>query len=242
MSEGNNSQRRKNPNRPNQSAKLKRRRKMIMRKRIMLLGSAVVVIAIIVAALIGVIRLLTHDVEQSTLTIQEDGSIISEELQAFQEEYYSKKELKAYSTEAIKEYNEQVGSEAIKLKKVSVKQDVAYMKLEFASYKDYTDFTGYEMFVGTIKEAKKAGYQFGDTYVMVAEGKKGKNIPTEDVLSQEENQVVILKQNIAVEMKKPIKIVSDCDTVMVSDTCVSIEPTDGNYDATELRYIITKGK
>ena len=44
------------------------------------------------------------------------------------------------------------------------------MRTRYQSPEDYRQFTGYEMFQGTIAQAQGSGYTFADTFVSVADG------------------------------------------------------------------------
>ena len=165
--------------------------------------------------------------------------MICEELTDFAEDY-SRSELKTYMKEEIKEYNDANGKDSVKLDKIKFYSDLAHAKTTYASAEDYSKFTGYGLYTGTIKSAVKQGFDFSDAFVSVTDGEKGTSVDTLDITSQKKLKVAIIKENINVTVDGTILYVSDACTTMVDKSTVSIEQPDGNADATQLTYIIYK--
>lgn len=219
--------------------KIKARNQKIVQHRIAIL---IAVIILVIAAIVAVVKFsgwFDKIPDQSTLTISDDGKVICEELTDFAEDY-SRSELKTYMKEEIKEYNDTNGKDSVKLDKIKFYSDLAHAKTTYASAEDYSKFTGYGLYTGTIKSAVKQGFDFSDAFVSVTDGEKGTSVDTLDITSQKKLKVAIIKENINVTVDGIILYVSDACTTMVDKSTVSIEQPDGNEDATQLTYIIYK--
>lgn len=216
-------------------------RKAKMLKRRIIFGGGILVAAIAVILIVCFLTgMFDKGAEISTLTIQNDGTIVSEEVETLGEDYYAKGELKSFVKKEIKEYNSQAGTKAVKLQKLSVKGDNAYLKTGYKTAGDYQAFTGYELFSGTLEEAQKAGYDLSDTFMAVKDGAKGDGVDRETVLKDKKAKVVAIRENITVKVAGKILYVSGQDTEMTAEDTVTISQTDGNQDATDLTYIIYK--
>ncbi|MDD6193791.1 MAG: hypothetical protein PUB19_02695 [Lachnospiraceae bacterium] len=191
-------------------------------------------IAVLVCKLTGVFDKAT---EMSTLTLTEDGKVICEEVTSFDEDFYDKGDLKKFVKSEIAKYNDKAGSGKVKLDSLKVSGKTAYAKTTYASYKDYRDFTGIELYVGKVQNAKKT-YDFADAFVTVKEGVKGTSVETLDITSQPKLKVLVVKENITVVVPGEVIYVSDGATTMVDKNTVTIAQPDGNEDATQLTYIL----
>ena len=92
------------------------------------------------------------------------------------------------------------------------KDGKAYLRMEYSDYNAYKLFTGNELFVGTVGEAKAAGYDFQDTFSSVSDEKKGDAITVEDMTSDDEKKVILVKANETVVAPNDITAVSDACT------------------------------
>ena len=233
----------KNKRPSSNEAKTKRnqtRRNRAVRNRIIAL--CVIAFALIAAIVLLVCKLtgvFDKTAEMSTLTLTEDGKIICEEVTSFDEDFYNKGELKKFIKSEIDKYNKDAGDGKVKLDSIKVSGKTAYAKTTYASYKDYAAFTGIELYVGKVKNAKKS-YDFGDAFVTVKEGVKGTSVETLDITSQSKLKVLVVKENITVVVPGEIQYVSDGATTMVDKNTVTITQPDGNEDATQLTYILYK--
>lgn len=224
-------------------AKAKRnqtKRNRAIRNRVIAL--CVIAVAVIAAVAVLVCKLMgvfDKAIETSTLTLEEDGKIICEEVTSFDEDFYDKGELKKFVKSEIAKYNDKAGSGKVKLDSLKVSGKTAYAKTTYASYKDYKAFTGIDLYAGTVKKAKKT-YDFQDAFVTVKEGVKGTSVEPLDITSQPKLKVLVVKENITVVVPGEVIYVSDGATTMVDKNTVSISQPDGNEDATQLTYILYK--
>lgn len=207
-------------------------------RRMIIIGA--VVIFIIAAVVVGCFAAGVFEKRSdiSLLAVSKDGTVISEEVETLGEEYYTKAELKSFVKEAIKEYNDKAGAKAVKMERLLVKGEQAYLRTVYKTAEDYQAFTGYGLFAGTVAQAKKAGYDFADAFIVVKDGAKGDGTDVETVTKDEKANVVVLRQNTTVKVDGKILYVSGQDTEVKSGDTVTISQTDGNQDATDLTYII----
>ena len=215
-----------------------RREQIIRRRRMLLVGAVALLVIVIVVIVCLVTGVFENRAEKSTLTLEEDGTVVCEEVTDFGADYYDGSELRSYAREQIRAYNDANGADSVNLERVAVGDGEAYMRTRYQSPEDYRQFTGYEMFQGTIAQAQEAGYTFADTFVSVTDGAKGDSVGTDQVLADTEKNVLILRENITVTVEGTILYVSDESTTVESGDTVSIAQADGNEDATTLTYII----
>ena len=203
-----------------------------------LVGAAAVLVIVIVVIVCLVTGVFEKRAEKSILTLEDDGTIVCEEVTEFEADYYDGSELQSYAREQVAVYNDANGADRVRLERVAVGDGDAYMRTRYQSPEDYRQFTGYEIFQGTIAQAQEAGYTFSDTFVGVENGAKGDSVGSDQVLSDTEKKVLILRENITVTVEGTVLYVSDESTTVESGDTVSIAQADGNEDATTLTYII----
>lgn len=220
--------------------KKSKRAQVIRRRRILLFAALIVIAAVIIAVICLASGVFEKRAEKSTLTLNADGSLICEEVAAFDGDQYDKAELKKYAKTQIDAYNEENGKDSVRLERVAVKDGVSYMRVRYADAGDYQKFTGYEIFSGTIEKAQEAGYTFQDSFAQVKDGKKGDSVAAQDVTADNGQKTLILRENITVKVDGTILYVSEESTEAESSDTLSIAQVDGNMDATSLTYIIYK--
>jgi ABC-type lipoprotein release transport system permease subunit len=145
--------------------RLKRRREKLRKQRrnrkllLILLAAIVVVIIFFIAYLRGAFETRASE---NMLTVEKNGTIIYEEVQPSTD---NAKEIKEFAQKQIEAYNQKEGSEDVKLDRFSTDDDHIYLRTSYKDAATYTDFTGYELYVGTVAGAKKAGYDTSDIAV-----------------------------------------------------------------------------
>ena len=150
------------------------RRKKLMKKRLILAGMLVGALAVIALIVFLIVKLVSGAsfAETTTMKIASDGSITMDEVDDFSESNYDEDELEEYTKKLVDDYNNSGNVGKVKFKKVKVKDKKAYLRMEYSDYNAYKSFTGNELFVGTVGEAKAAGYDFQDTFSSVSDGQK----------------------------------------------------------------------
>lgn len=142
----------------------------------------------------------------NTVYLKKDGTVTEASFDLFDKEYYSSSELEAFVEDEVNAYNSAKHiSDAIKVRKVEVANQVAAVFLEYQSWKDYKEFNQQEMFLGTIEEALNAGYAFDTDFLSFSDYEPAKLI---DALGNNKNQVFIWNQSMDVQMDGSILYLS----------------------------------
>ena len=205
--------------------KIKRQRKLF---RIRVFAS--VVVAVIAILIILAIRgTFEKRAEVSTMTIS-GSQVIYEEIAPIGELDYE--ELVDFVKSETADVN------GVRLVRVAKKGDSAYVRTMYDDISTYSEFTGYEGFLGTIAEAKRAGYDFDAVFSSVNEGAMGDSIKASKVKKEEDMKVLIIRENGRFCVDGDIRYVSTEDMNIIDGSTVEIAQTDGNEDATVLGYIV----
>ena len=222
------------------------------RQKLMITGALAVVLVIV--SIIGVFVLggcSTYETDTNTVYLIEDGKVVSNSVEDFDESVYSKDELKSYIKGLVDTYNAE-HPDAIKQKSLNVKNGTATLVMEYATAEDFETFEGTEIFVGSIADAVAAGYTFEGEFANVADG-KAMPWTAEEFINDTTYQVVIIKANVNVSLKEgQICYVSAQNTESVKDGVVVIKDganifanldvveTEDTESATELEGVITE--
>ena len=215
------------------------RRKKLMKKKMLLLGMAAVALIVIILIIVLIVSLIKgrfHD--ETTLVIDSDGTVTMDEVDSFTESNYDINELKDYTDKLADEYNDSGKGGKVKLKKAKASDDKAYVRMQYSDYNAYMGFTGNELFVGTVGDAKAKGYTFEDTFSSVKDKKKSDPISPEDMAADDSKKVAVVRGNEHIIVPGKITAVSDPGTTIVGKDEVSVTQPDGNMDATTLTVIM----
>ena len=221
-------------------ARKRKRHREVIRNRIIFgtICAAILLVAVLIITKMGVAIFDAGPIPTtSTLTFQEDGQVVFEEVTDFDPEVYSKSELKTYTKDLIKEFNEK-HEEAITLKRFKVKDNQAYIKTIYKDAKTYTEFTGYETFNGSYDDAVSSGYNFEAVFSAVANNAKSAGQTVDAASTFAGSKVAVVKENVKVVVPGNIKYVSEPSTELADGQSINIKQQDGNEDATDLVYII----
>lgn len=218
------------------------RRKKLMKKRLILAGMLVGALAVIALIVFLIVKLVSGAsfAETTTMKIASDGSITMDEVDDFSESNYNEDELEEYTKKLVDDYNSNGNVGTVKFKKVKVKDKKAYLRMEYSDYNAYKLFTGNELFIGTVGEAKTAGYDFQDTFSSVSDGEKKDAVSVEDMTSDDSKKVILVRANETIVTPSDITAISDACTTIEKKDQVSIAQPDGNKDATVLTTIMYK--
>lgn len=158
---------------------------------------------------------------ESTVYVQKNGTLTSVDVEAFDTNTYDEQELKKYVEQTISDYNKENGKNQVTLKKLTVKDDVANLTLEYKTAADYRKFSGIDFFAGTLAEALAAGYSFDADFAAVKD-----NTPvacsSSEFINDASYKVVIVKDNTNVKIKGEIAYLSTENTKLVDESTVSI--------------------
>lgn len=142
---------------------------------------------------------------ETTVTVDDSGTVEELLLEDFSDETYKEKELAAQINELVEAYNKEAGSEAVSVKSMQVKDKKAKVQLEYQFVADYRGFNQIDFFAGTVKEAQEEGYTFASDFTD-AEGKDVSRAGMPD--GCEKQQVIIIREPMQVLVPGMIQYVS----------------------------------
>ncbi len=196
-----------------------------------------IIFACIMILCMGLLSGCSHktDADVSTVFVEKSGSIVSVDVETLDKEYYNAEELESYITEHVENYTS-ANKDTVEMKSFDAEEGSAKLIMEYDSYQDYSGFNGIELYVGSIVTAQAEGYDF-DTEFNSAE--ENTPVTKEEVISDDDNKVAIIKANVDVRVPGTILYVSAKDTQIKEKDTVSITGTRSNEEAAPT-YIIYK--
>ena len=190
----------------------------VMRKRIIVIMTAVLVCLSACAEAEG-------DYAESTIVVAKKGRISERIIENFDKDYYNLDELKSEFESSVSQYNENIGGEEIRLKKVELNGTL------LTGPSDYENFTGERLFVGTVKDAYDNGYTMDVTLKGVENGDKIEKV---QIMGLSDKSIVILSEHVRVRTFDDIAYVSANVDVVGDNEARVLSESDG------LAYIILK--
>ena len=166
--------------------------------------TAVIVILAAALALTGCSQ-EEENYEETVLSVQTRGKVSENIVESFDKDYYTIGELEGEFTSAISEYNDSIGGEEIRLKKIELKDKKVYVDLDFTGPSDYESFVGETLFVGTVSDAYDNGYSLDVTLKGV---EKGDKIGKIQLMGMMDKPIVILSEHVRINVFKDIAYVS----------------------------------
>ena len=148
------------------------------------------------------------DYDTTTVYIGKDQEVSEYIVENFDKSYYDTEELKQNMEQTIQEYNQKNGaSDLVVLDQYELLDDSAKLnvRIKYKSAKDYGNIHNCEFFVGTVKEAREAGYVLDGLHA--AEAQSAKTLAPVDQMTEE--KVVICEEKMDVEVKGDILYISD---------------------------------
>lgn len=235
----------KRTNKRKRSKAAKRKQKMMMTA-----GLAIVLVLVIIIGVFVLGSCSAYESDANTVYLLENGKVVSTSVESFDEDAYSKSDLKSYIKEVVNTYNEENGN-MVKQKSLKVKDGLATLVMEYADAETFEDFEGTEIFTGSVADAVAAGYTFEGDFANVADGKVTAS-STEEFLSGD-YKVLIIKANVTVSLEEgQICYVSAENTASVKDGVVvikdganilataEVEETEGTETGTEIEGAISE--
>lgn len=209
----------------------KKKRKLMKLKLGIAFFSLIAIVIILILVILNAAGAFYKRADKSTLILKADNSIIFEEVE--KSKYISsKKELSSYIKDLVNDYNSKNGKNAVKVEAISVKDNTAYVRLKYKDYNTYADFTGHDVYSGTVKAALKKGYAFDTSFYPVKDGKFADSVESDKVTSSKKNNVLIVPEAVNIRVDgKAIKYVSTEGTKVVDDDEISVK-ADGDTEPT----------
>lgn len=165
-----------------------------------------------------------YKADVNTVFVCKDGSIVTTDVEDFEEDTYDKDSLKTYVDDAIQTYNDAHEDGAVKVMDLTVKEGKATLMTEYKTAKDYSDFNGIELFAGTILDAKEAGYKFDTSFAEIHKGDVKGLVDKSAFYDEDKYKIVIIKGNTNVHVKGNILYASTENVEMVDNKTVCIRP------------------
>ena len=140
--------------------------------------------------------------DQDTISVDKRGRVTSTIVEEFDKEFYDAEELESEIDEELAEYNQNFAADHIRKEMFEVKDGIATLQLVFDESQYYKDYTGLELFVGTVSEAEEEGYEHA--------------VDVEELNSEGDARILILEE--AVQVRVPGRILAVCpeDNVTVT--------------------------
>ena len=117
-----------------QAARRKKRQREVMRNRIIFGVICVALLALIIGLVVklgGALLSSGRVADTSTITFTKSGQVVFEEVTEFDTQTYSKAELKKYTKELVKTFNDTYGDKAVTLDRIRFRGDQVSIKTTY---------------------------------------------------------------------------------------------------------------
>jgi len=157
---------------------------------------------------------------KSSILLNKDGSVVSADIEALNKDHYIQEELVTFVESQVDLYNtERTGTNTeakedlpIMVEKCAITDQTATVRLKYETVEDYLAFNSTmrvvpeALFVGTIAEAKKAGYEFEGSFVKV---KDNSPIDSSEAVKNEKQYVAVVEGILPVQVDGSILYMTD---------------------------------
>ncbi len=165
-----------------------------------------------------------EDFEETTIRVARKGKVTENIVEPFDKDYYDINELSVEFNDSVSKYNESIGSDEIRLKKIELSDSKVYVDLDFNGPSDYERFIGEKLFVGTISDAYDNGY----TMDVVLKGiKSGDKIGKVQIMGMKDKDIIILSEHVRIKTFRDIAYVSANVDVLDSREARVLSESDG---------------
>ncbi len=195
-----------------------------------------VVLGIFAAASIATACGSSFKPAESTVYVTDQGTVISADIEDFNEDYYDEEELNDYITESVESYVADNGDGSVEIDsfKIESSNDAgsrARLNLTYASYIDYAQFNDVMMFAGTVSEAQQEQYELGQNFQKVEKEALAGSMDISEILDEEEWKIVIIRENTNVKVDGTVRYVSDGNAQPVGRDTVQVSYDTEDADA-----------
>lgn len=153
--------------------------------------------------------------DSSVVYVDKKGNVTSLDVEELDQEYYDEEELKSFVDEAVKAYTDEHGKGSVKVDSITVEGGTAKLGMKYKTPEDYTNFNGIELYHGKVVASLAAGYVFDGAFARVEDGKVTGAATKQEIYSQEDLKVVIIRANTDVKVDGEICYVS-CENVKLT--------------------------
>lgn len=160
----------------------------------------------------------------SYIKVLEDGTIEGTIVEEFNESYYELDGLESMIKDAINEYNQKDITAGIQLISCEMVEEQVRVVIHYGTYRSYTGFNSRELFVGTVREALKLGYDLDVN--LIGAGKASAKISKKELSAVEDLKIVIAQEPVRVICYDEIEYYTEAAT-LVGKKAVDMEHTGG---------------
>ena len=164
--------------------------------------------------------------EESVVYVGKKGVIESLDVESL-DQSYDETELKSYVDAEVEDYTAEHGKNAVEVESLKVEDGVAKLKMKYKTPEDYTAFNGIELYQGKVVASLAAGYVYDGEFARVEEGKVVGAATKQDIYSEDDLKVAIIRANTDVKVDGEICYVSCQNVKLTGKDSVSIR--DGYY-------------
>lgn len=147
------------------------------------------------------------DSNTSVVFLLEDGSVVSNDVIYFDTSVYDQTELGLFVEESIRTYNNKYGEDTVVKESLTIENDVASLILTYKDAATYSDFSGIDLFLGSIAEAVAKGYQFDGKFAKIVDG-KAVECSVSEFTGLSDLKVAIIKANTKIQVEGEIVYIS----------------------------------
>lgn len=165
--------------------------------------------------------------DTSVVYVEKNGTILSLDVEQFDEDYYDAEELTDFVNEEVSAYTQENGNSSVKMEELTVDGGTARLQMKYKTADDYSAFNGIELYQGKVIDALAAGYVFEGDFASVEEGKVTGAASKQDIYQEQDLKVVVIRANTDVRVEGEICYVS-CENVELTGTD-SVSIREGYY-------------
>lgn len=155
--------------------------------------------------------------DTSVVYVEKNGTILSLDVEQFDEDYYNAEELTDFVNEEVSAYTQENGNSSVKMEELTVDGGTARLQMKYKTADDYSAFNGIELYQGKVIDALAAGYVFEGDFASVEEGKVTGAASKQDIYQEQDLKVVVIRANTDVRVEGEICYVS-CENVELTGT------------------------
>lgn len=171
------------------------------------------------------------DPSSNAINIKNDNTIEEAAIGEFAESYYNESDLTTYINDSVTAYNDANGKDKIKVSSVKVKDNTAKIMMKYQTYEDYQSYNNETLFVGTVSDALKEGYDFNVNFISA---ESNENVAKDDVISNVDSKVIVVSESLDYLVDLPSSI------VYYSDNAALNGKKEAKITKDSLTYIIYK--
>ena len=187
------------------------------------------VLMIVLAAAFGAAACSLPDNVNTTLTIQSEGNVTEEIIEDVADADFTEEELRAYIEASISEFDPSE-TPSVTLESCSVNGNSVKILLNYASVDVYSRYNKVPCFLGTIADAREAGYDVDQAFLDPS-GAPG----DKDEIESREKEWKVFICSEAIHLKLPDKILYATDNVSITGRLTATVKTVNDKAETMLR-------